>query len=114
MRTWALGADVAAALEAYRPRGAQPEAPVFLPFETREQEALIFRRDLAASGVDRAELFEHTVARLQIRVHDLRGTFVTLALAGGRSETWVSDRTGHKSSVMINRYRRAARNAGEL
>jgi hypothetical protein len=47
-------------------------------------------------------------------VHDLRGTFVTLSLAAGRSETWVADRTGHTSSQMINRYRRAARSAGEL
>src|SRR6185369_14698881 len=27
---------------------------------------------------------------------------------------WVADRTGHKSSVMINRYRRAARTVAEL
>src|SRR5690606_7334475 len=31
-----------------------------------------------------------------------------------RTETWVADRTGHKSSQMINRYRRAARSASEL
>ena len=37
-----------------------------------------------------------------------------LALAIGRSEAWVADRTGHKSSVKINRYRRAARTAAEL
>jgi hypothetical protein len=47
-------------------------------------------------------------------VHDLRGTFVTLSLANGKTETWVADRTGHSSSVMINRYRRAARTAAEL
>jgi hypothetical protein len=47
-------------------------------------------------------------------VHDLRATFVTLALAVGRSEAWVADRIGHRSSVMINRYRRAARTAQEL
>ena len=49
-----------------------------------------------------------------MRAHDLRGTFVTLSLANGRTETWVADRTGHKSSQMINRYRRAARSATEL
>ena len=36
------------------------------------------------------------------------------ALANGRTETWVADRTGHKSSQMINAYRRAARTAAEL
>jgi integrase len=36
-----------------------------------------------------------TANRAQFRAHDLRGTFVTLALANGKSETWVADRTGH-------------------
>lgn len=49
-----------------------------------------------------------------IRVHDLRATFVTVSLATGRTETWVADRTGHTSSVMINRYRRAARSLAEM
>ena len=31
-----------------------------------------------------------------------------------QTPTWVADRTGHKSSAMINRYRRAARLASEL
>ncbi len=37
-----------------------------------------------------------------------------MSLANGKSEAWVQDRTGHKSSLMINRYRRAARTAAEL
>lgn len=59
-------------------------------------------------------LFEHSDARRPIRVHDLRATFVTVSLADGRTETWVADRTGHRSSEMINRYRRAARTWAEL
>jgi hypothetical protein len=39
---------------------------------------------------------------------------VTLALACGRTEAWVTDRTGHKSSAMIARYKRSARFAAEL
>ena len=50
----------------------------------------------------------------EARVHDLRGTFVTQSLANGRTETWVMDRTGHTTSAMIGRYRRAARSASEL
>ena len=73
-----------------------------------------FRSSLRRAKVTRPELFDSTEARGRIRVHDLRGTFVTLSLANGRSESWVSDRTGHRSSVMINRYRRAARTASEL
>ena len=34
--------------------------------------------------------------------------------ANGKSESSISDRTGHGSSVMINRYRRPARTAEEL
>ena len=43
-----------------------------------------------------------------------RATFITLTLANRRTEAWVQDRTGHKSSLMLNLYRRAARTAAEL
>jgi integrase len=69
---------------------------------------------LKLAGVDRAELFEHTDKRRRVNVHALRATFVTLALATGKSEAWVQDRTGHRSSLMVNRYRRVARTAAEL
>jgi hypothetical protein len=104
---------VAAGLAAFRPEGAQPADEVFAGLDLpRAAEAL--RSDLATAGIDRPELFERSAARRPLRVHDLRATFVTLALAAGRSETWVADRTGHRSSVMIHRYRRQARQAAEL
>ena len=74
----------------------------------------LLRDDLKLAGVTRAELYERSEVRMPIRAHDLRSTFVTLSLAAGRSETWVSDRTGHRSTQMISRYRRAARTADEL
>jgi hypothetical protein len=43
-----------------------------------------------------------------------RATFVTLSLANGKSEAWVSARTGHRSSQMINRYRRVSQSVAEL
>ncbi|HEX9620003.1 MAG TPA: tyrosine-type recombinase/integrase [Polyangiaceae bacterium] len=92
-RTWALDPSVAEALRRWRDRR-----------QARPGEA----------GVDRQELHERGTNRRPMRAHDLRGTFVTLSLANGRTETWVADRTGHKSSQMINRYRRAARSATEL
>ena len=118
-RTWVLGRDVAEALRRWWVMAGSPKAgPVF---RTSGGERLSnhhladrLRTALQAAGVTRAELFEHSKKRQQVRVHDLRAAFVTLALAAGRSETWVADRTGHKSSVMINRYRRAARTAAEL
>ena len=57
---------------------------------------------------------EHNAKRRQMNVHGLRSTFVTISLANGRSETWVMDRTGHRSSAMVNRYRRVARTVAEL
>jgi integrase len=65
------------------------------------------------AGVTRPELFVRSKNRIPLRVHDLRGFFVTYALAGGATETWVMDRTGHKSSTMVNRYRRVARTVAE-
>ncbi len=68
-----------------------------------------FREALALAGVERAELFEASDNRMAIRGHDLRSTFVTLSLAQGKTEAWVTDRTGHTSSAMLYKYKRAAR-----
>lgn len=112
-RAWALSDGVAVALARFRPETAEPGDLVFNVLNAGRL-AESFRTDLESAKVDRAELFERTKARQPIRLHDLRATFVTLALATGKSEAWVSDRTGHRSSVMIQGYRRAARTAAEL
>ena len=44
----------------------------------------------------------------------MRATFVAVSLANGKTETWVADRTGHRSSAMLKRYRRQARTWAEL
>lgn len=74
----------------------------------------LLRARLWEAQVRRPELHNKGENRGRFRVHDLRGTFVTLSLANGKSETRVADRTGHTSSIMINRYRRAARTAFDL
>lgn len=73
-----------------------------------------FRKHLQVAGISRPQLFARGPNRRRIWLHDLRATFVTISLANGKSETWVADRTGHKSSAMIQRYRRAARLVEEL
>ena len=126
-RAWALSPGVASALRAWRAlreveSGAKlaDDAPIFVDEAGERMDgdgsnlAKQFRAHLKAAGIDRPALFERSTSRQQIRLHDLRATFVTLALANGRSETWVADRTGHRSSAMINKYRRAARTASEL
>jgi integrase len=72
------------------------------------------RDDLLRSGVDRAKLFETTGHRQKLRAHDLRATFVTLALGNGRTDDWVKKRTGHRSDAMLNRYKREAETVQEL
>jgi integrase len=113
-RAWALGADVARALAAWRK--LNPKASKVFPDlqADRGDLAHALRTDLQSAGVDRAELFAKTKDRVLLRVHDLRASFVTLALANGRTEAWVQDRTGHRSSQMVNVYRRQARMAAEL
>ena len=75
-----------------------------------EIEAIIRREDF----VTREKLFENNKDRMHLRVHDLRAGFVTLSLANGKSEAWVTQRTGHTTSAMLNRYRRDAEAISEL
>lgn len=110
-RAWALAPGVAAALTHFR---GEPGALVFEPPADPMGLAEVLRGRLREAGVTRAELHTATAERLALRAHDLRGSFVTIALANGRSESWVSDRTGHRSSQMLARYKRAARTAAEL
>lgn len=111
-RAWALAPDVAAALQIWRAMRPRSKRVFDLPQPARL--ALTFRKHLRSANVHRGELFEKSKTRLPIRLHDLRATFVTVHLAHGKSETWIADRTGHKSSQMINTYRRQARTWGEL
>ncbi|MDI1444709.1 tyrosine-type recombinase/integrase [Polyangium sp. 6x1] len=127
-RAWALSPGVAAALRAWRDVCAVKgldvtgSAPVFVDDDgkrkgkalTERESAIRYRKHLEWAGIARPELFARTEARIPIRLHDSRATFITLALANGKTEAWVQDRTGHRSSSMINRYRRAARTAAEL
>lgn len=120
-RSWALHPGVARALRAWRDRyrkDAPGDERVFIDehgvmLSTAHMAAQL-RVDLARAGVDRPELYARTDARQPLRVHDLRSTAVTVWLANGKSEAWCCDRTGHRSSVMLNRYRRAARSWSEL
>jgi integrase len=119
-RAWTLGDDVLRALRIWREQYFREPALQARIFEQAGQPvdgdhlAAALRTHLQKVGGVRAALFERTANRAPMRAHDLRATFVTLALASGKTETWVCDRTGHRSSQMLNKYRRAARNAGEL
>lgn len=115
-RSWALNTGVLAALRAWKDTfhpTAEPDDRVFveangIPLKI-DRLAEQLREDLKAAGVKREKLFESGPNRIALRAHDLRATFVVCALAAGKSESWVSDRTGHKSSAMIARYKRQSR-----
>jgi len=125
-RAWALQPGVARALSQFRGKlrpSAGANDSVFLdsrgmPFSASGALGLpaALRDHLMTLGLhkERPELFTTTKARQRMSVHDLRGTFATIGLANGRSEAWISDRTGHRSSVMIARYKRTARTFAEL
>ena len=125
-RSWALGDDTAEALRRWRDHfhpNPKSDVRVFIYPETSREageeidgaaRAEEFRENLRKAGIERANLFLNTASRRHICVHDLRATFVTLALSQGRSETWVSDRTGHRSSHQIRNYLRQARTHSEL
>ncbi len=127
-RAWALSPDVVRVLAWWKKQGSCEEGDRVLrgldltqgprwlrgkiwAAKTRHKDEL---GDLRTAGVDRAELFERTKSRMPIRLHDLRATFVTVSLANGKTEQWVTDRTGHKSSQMLALYTRQARQWGEL
>ncbi len=123
-RAWALSLGVVVGLRAWRALRERdgilvgPNEPVFInergkPIQENHA-ARRYREHLMLARITRGILYERTTMRQPIRAHDTRATFVTISLANGKSEAWVMDRTGHKSSLMINRYRRAARTAAEL
>jgi integrase len=76
--------------------------------------ASLLRESLQLAGVTRPQLFESSESRIALRAHDLRAGFVTVSLATGKTESWVTDRTGHRSSQMLYLYRRQSRSHVEL
>src|SRR5690606_6644606 len=99
---------VAEALRRWRERSCNkrlPSSPIMTAPDghaiSEFSAARLLRQYLQLAGVTRPQLFENGGSRMQIRAHDLRASFVTVNLALGRSEAWITDRTGHKSSQMI-------------
>jgi integrase len=122
-RAWALSPDVARTLTWWRKRTRGEHGDYVIGLDLRDAAWWLrgddkdrdkYPGDLRTAGVTRPELFERSSTRQPIRLHDLRATFVTVALANGKTEQWVTDRTGHKSSQMLALYARQARTWAEL
>jgi hypothetical protein len=68
------------------------------------------RTRLRDGGIDRVKLFEQTKERIAFRAHDLRGMFVTIKLALGKSEAWIrQDRPYDQRDDLPGPARRAVR-----
>jgi integrase len=126
-RAWALSPDVVRTLSWWKRKTGGESGDFVVRFnranaawwlrgdiDWKEGDSVKRRGDLRAAGITRPELFERSKTRLPIRVHDLRATFVTVSLANGKTEPWVTARTGHKSSQMVALYARQARMWTEL
>jgi len=129
-RVWALSWDVVAALKWWRDEQGGEDDDLVIGLDLRDgawwlrgddaydatkpESSTNNPGDLRRARVDRAELWERSKSRQPIRLHDLRATFVTVSLADGKPETWVTDRTGHRSSQMLALYTRQARTWREL
>lgn len=120
-RTWALDPGDVEALRRWKKHFAGSRAPSkpilvdrFGGTVNRFGAAEDLREYLRKAGVTRPQFFEASDTRIPLRAHDLRATFVTVNLAAGKTEAWITDRTGHKSSQMIYRYKRQARTHTEL
>lgn len=119
-RTWTLDSGVTEALRRWRATYAPRASDATCVFRDdaggeppRSHMPEHLRDALRKAGVARPQIFEAGPNRLRLRAHDLRATFVTVNLALGKTEAWITDRTGHKSSTMIYRYKRQARTHAE-
>jgi len=119
-RSWRMDPGSTEALKRWVAlRGAEPDDLMFVdpdgnPITSDHRLAELLRASLWACGVRRPELHTDGKNRRKLRLHDLRAGFATTALANGRNEAWVCDRTGWRSSQMLAKYRRAARLAEQL
>lgn len=120
-RLWFLGDDVTRVLRWLELESREKGEPFVFPRYARDPElrtrvAARFREALLAAGITRVDLHrERTARRRPIRAHDLRTSFITVALASGKGdEQWVMARSGHTTSDMLARYKRVAKELAAL
>lgn len=108
VRRWQVCERVLRVMAAWREKFADSDR--VLPDWDHRNVATKLRRDLLDAGVSRPALHRTTATERQIGAKDAgRATFVTLALRAGAPMHWVTDRTGHATEEMVERYTRMAR-----
>lgn len=116
-RFWDLSTDVRSALSTWLEIDDVKSSRVFhgerSPTLNRNTVLRRFQQDLEWAGIERPELRVSTPGSRRLRLHDLRASFVTLALRQGRPLPWIMDRSGHENIQTIEKYRRLVRHADE-
>ena len=125
-RSWAVTPGTAEALRRYLDHfhpNPKPNAPLLVQgsyIRTAGQRLISraradrLRANAELAGLIRPQLWENSKARRHLTVHDLRATFITVSLANGMTEAWITDRTGHQDSATLYQYKRQARTYAEL
>jgi integrase len=112
LQAWVPEASTLRALRLYREHWC-PDATradrIFAPTQWTTRNAYGFRRWLRVAGLHerRPELFEHGSKRgesARVNLHGLRSLFVTCSIASGRPDSYIRQRTGHRSEAMIDTY----------
>jgi integrase len=111
-----------AVLKAWREHQGKPGAdePIIreaeIGCEAKRLATALRDEDLKAARVTRAILFEDDAENVEaLRFHDLRSTFCTWARRAGKTDPWISERTGQEvTGDMINRYDRGAQTLADL
>ncbi len=118
-RRWVLDSDVLEALEAWFIESKRPQGSARV-FPGRQKARLSsatvrkrFIEDLKEAGVSRRSILEGADGIDPLRVHDLRASFVTLALRAGKPLKWIMTRTGHESLGVMKGYDRLVQDAEE-
>ena len=118
-RRWVLDSDVLEAFEAFHRVSGAPK-PTALVFPGQKGQPIApgtvlrrFRGDLKDSGVTRKTLLVGADGIQPLRIHDLRASFVTLALRAGKTTKWIMTRTGHETLGVLSVYDRLVQDANE-
>ncbi len=118
-RRWVLDADVLEAFEGWHKISGYPKGAAFV-FPGRGGKRMSIHTpksrilaDLKLAGVTRKSILEDGDGTDALRVHDLRASFITLALRAGRSHKWIMTRTGHEKLGTLSVYDRLVEDANE-
>ncbi len=118
-RWWKTGPGVIEALRAWHELRGRPQAEelVFVELSGKaldlDRMAERIREHLELADVKRARLFSKGKNTVRFGTHGFRHSFTTRALASGKTDDWVRQRTGHRSTELLT-YREAARSLVEL